>query len=345
MTKKAMVESQFNWIFVLVAGAVIMLFFTTLVIKQRAIAQEKLDLEISTKLHSILNNAKESTGTLFSVKIPKSTIEYYAGEGFSVGSEIIDVGEAFSATPLSSTTKQFLIEAVPFELPFKVTNFLFASTPDIRYIIVDDDPDQTNPSYADTFYYVAANVTKEWVVPEQTKDLQGITNRNNYKIRFVFFNDGPTDYIFPDFIWDYDVSAIKVTIEGTNLNSHGTITFYEKDGTGFVAKGTPPKYIRKEAILGAMFAEDAGVYDYSFKHAIKKADVVAQVYKQKVSSLDELYDDAVCSPLYGQIENKLGELIDALEIVTIDTQSIYDLADEISKWNQALQINSCPQLY
>jgi len=95
-------------------------------------------------------------------------------------------------------------------VPYRVTNFLYITSPDIRYIIVDDDigsyslADELNrtlpPDYIEKRGKKRLFMNKELV--DNTNDLG---DKNNYKVKFIFF-DNPSGGLSTG----KDVSAINI---------------------------------------------------------------------------------------------------------------------------------------
>src|SRR3989338_1793666 len=61
--KKAQMEITFNWVYILIAGAVILLFFVGLVARQKVVSEERLSGEIVEVMSSILVGAGVSEKT------------------------------------------------------------------------------------------------------------------------------------------------------------------------------------------------------------------------------------------------------------------------------------------
>ena len=72
-SKKGVIEIQFNWIFILVAGALILILFVVIVQRQGSVSNQSRDIDIRSKLGTILTGAKQSTDTTFVIDIPSKT--------------------------------------------------------------------------------------------------------------------------------------------------------------------------------------------------------------------------------------------------------------------------------
>ena len=55
--KKAQIQVTFNWVYILIAGAVILLFFIGIVVKQKAVSEENLATDVVRVMESIFTGA------------------------------------------------------------------------------------------------------------------------------------------------------------------------------------------------------------------------------------------------------------------------------------------------
>ena len=63
MGKSGQVQITFNWIYILIAGAVILLFFVGIVVKQKVVSEERLATDVVDILDSIFTAAGVSSKT------------------------------------------------------------------------------------------------------------------------------------------------------------------------------------------------------------------------------------------------------------------------------------------
>ena len=78
--KKGVIEVQFNWIFVLIVGAIILAFFVSIVMKQKDLSSGRLGTKLATDLETITTGAEVSVGTAQLIKVPNSLIEFQSPE-------------------------------------------------------------------------------------------------------------------------------------------------------------------------------------------------------------------------------------------------------------------------
>ena len=75
-SKKAFIETQFNWIFIIIAGGIILLFFFAVVNKQKDVSDIKIAGTIKSDLRSILTGSKVSTGTASLIDVGRLEMDY-----------------------------------------------------------------------------------------------------------------------------------------------------------------------------------------------------------------------------------------------------------------------------
>ena len=88
--KRGQVDIHINWIFILVAGGLILLFFASVAIKQRAVSEAKYNIAVSKDLSAILSSSQVAAGTANVINVPYVNIDfdcnnYYVGEIDEVG--------------------------------------------------------------------------------------------------------------------------------------------------------------------------------------------------------------------------------------------------------------------
>jgi len=59
--KKGVIEVQFNWIFILIIGAIILFFFFSIVKTQKTVSEKKISTTVRRDIRAILTGAGVST--------------------------------------------------------------------------------------------------------------------------------------------------------------------------------------------------------------------------------------------------------------------------------------------
>ena len=213
-----------------------------------------------------------------------------------------------------------------FSAPFKIVNLLYLTSPQIRYIFV------SNTAFDQEIYYSLPDEINKEIVEETPS----IEDKNNYKVKFIFF-DTPSEVPHSlQYMPNKDVTAIKIT--------GNTIEFYEKDDSGnFKSQGTS-FYLNEELLYGAIFSEDIISYECNLKKAFTRFNFLADVYKKRENSLMQ-NSKQDCKIYYHQYTTDLKQAAEKCQRdLTKCSDLIYPIEELISN-NQNLKQRSCPVLY
>ena len=340
MKTKAQLATQFAWIFILVAGAIILIFFISIVFKQKAISQTKLSAEVLTQLETILTGSGLSSGTSNIIDTPEIHMELICDEsGFSqYVVNNIDGPENFPQPIFASDTikgKQLLTWALEFSTPFKITNFLYLSDPNIKYVFINPNPEITR-AFPDEF------------TSEITSAIDYIETSGFHKIRLVFSTQDPTTLQLPKQLQDkdLDVSAVRL--------ASGTATFYKRSDKSLVTEGSFPYLdqpkIDMPSLFGAIFSQDLTSYECNMKKAFRKMSLVAAIYADREANLKRNFQQrptVYCVPEYytGSIASLAEDSIQCSSDIRSCIGTIEEDISEIERNQNSLVRHSCPLIY
>lgn len=345
-SKKAVVGIQFNWMFVLIAGAVILVFFSTIVVRQKEQSEIKTSGIVLTDLEAILTGAKVSTKAATSIDIPPLEIKFSC-DSYSIGAVKKQIKTMTLFTPNRIKGRKLITWALDWNVPFTVTNFLYATSPEVRYIFVqkqqEDDtadiiydmiPTETDP--------LKPKINKEKAINPNANTIQ---DKNNYKVKFVYFKGNPSAAVLNKIkdMDDEDVRAVK--IEPGDTDDTGTIKFYEKNGDAWSGGESSP-YLTYTSLIGAIFAEDKETYDCVMGKEFEKYKIMVDIYKHKSDKLNDndMYGNSEC----GNLHTDVAGILDSLSTIlsgTIDVSSIKSNIVSLELKNKDLQSKSCVMVY
>src|SRR3989338_7443073 len=83
-SKKGIVEVQFNWIFVLIVGGILIITVTSVIIKQKNSAENSIRITLLNTLRSLIASSSVSSGATMSASMPKAEVVYECNK-FSIG--------------------------------------------------------------------------------------------------------------------------------------------------------------------------------------------------------------------------------------------------------------------
>ncbi|MBI2548351.1 hypothetical protein HYW21_03300 [Candidatus Woesearchaeota archaeon] len=348
--KKKGEEMQFHWIFILIIGAIILIFFVSIVQKQKSVSQTTIDAQIKVDLRTILTNAMVSDGKTFAITVHNTPVTYSC-DGFKIGNlEPFRQGVMFAPNLLQSQSGKIIVLTRDWAVPFTATNFVYLTSPEIRYIFVSDAEGYGQALFAS----MPDNITKEM----NTTSIGQTASQNHYKVRFIMVNRDPSLTLFSTELKDMpdeDVTALVITPINGGLEGYGTIAFYQKRGAQLIYQSNA-SYLSRESLLGAMYSDTPETYTCAMNEAFAKLSIVTTVlqnrtrtlweYHQSIltSNCEDYYEDACCRvPSGSSILEGMATASD--RFTAANTERLYQLSQELETQNKLVQLYSCPVMY
>ena len=333
MNKKAF-EMQFNWIFVLVAGAAILLFFAVVVVKQKNVADTSTKATVLKSVEAIIAGTSVSTDTTNLINIPNSNIEISCNR-ISLGTVSKQHENIILFAPSLVKGDRLITQTLSFSTPYRAANLLYMTSPQLMYIIIGStslakEVNKTLPSELKKEFYAAA--------PD-------IKSSNNYKIKFVVFGDMIE---FPAQLAkmpDSDVSAIRVNGD----IEKGIVEFWQKDGSSWQAKGSSA-YIGKPSLIGAVYSDTLESYECNMHNVFSRLRLVTKIYIDRTKSLGKESSSTAkqmqCSKIYSNSAVQLDAIYSAAFKFSQDNiNSISNSAKLLASENKEAQLYSCTLIY
>ncbi len=340
--KKGVVEVQMNWILVGIIGVVIIIFFVGIVVKQRDASERKLVSQVTQKLDDIFSGAKAATGGVTEIKIPAFDLTFTC-EDFRLGNQrqFLESEVVFGPRWISSEEQRLIVWSLPWKLPYPVTNFLYVTGPQIKYVFVYDDP-RYEPFFQET---ITNKIEKEH---RTFSDLAMMEDDNNYKIKIILLEAKPAE--LPPWIRtrEYEIDLVSITdFDPHAVTPAGKILYYayDKKTNTILTRGTSA-YLGISSLIGALFADDAETHSCIMEKAIRNLYVVNKIYIQRTTLLAE---EDVCPLFYGRAEMNWFNALDTLSAdPAAYKNNVYQFvtaAQELQHRNDLIETQSCPLLY
>ncbi|MBI2668541.1 hypothetical protein HYX14_01735 [Candidatus Woesearchaeota archaeon] len=324
--KRAQIEVTFNWIYILIAGAVILLFFAGIVVKQKSAAEEKLGVDVVRTMESIFTAAgvSESTKNVIDISgLADYTLFFDCADGVSEfgikgtsarAENVID--PVFAPKEIRST--KLIAWSLPYKLPYKASDLLMVTSTNTYYIITGP-----NTGFVDEFIKNTVNTIKEFNVKYES-DMSNIDPGKNFQIRII--DTGGTIKMgaaVPASLKEMDDARVTaVSFVGSNL-----IQYFKKAGPGW---GSPQEAQiislggeQDAAKYAAIFAGDKEAYECNMQKAWRRAEQVNKVYQAKLDEIEEYYQQNpqtlkecvnYLSEYNGNVEDSFGSHVAAVPI-------------------------------
>jgi len=338
--KKAAVEVQFNWIFILVAGALILLFFGMVISKQKAATETKISVSFVSSLQSIITGSSVAPKAASIRTLPKTAVEFGC-DAFTVGDLRQPIGKNIVFSPNLLNGRKLVTRSWDWNVPFHVTNFLYLTVPEVRYVFVWDGNDGSNSGKLKKLLDDALppeTIKGEPAMNREFKkgsEIGSLEDQNDYKMRFVFLTESVYDAYkgsIPSARFGSlgeDFTALVIKPDSPNQLENGKLDFYIYTGGSF-GTAIPSQYIGTASLLGAIYSEEKETYDCIMRKAFERAEVVADVYHKRSTELKSEYRTQIsgdyCESTFGRAENAVLPII--------------SLSRELSSSNPSIQFPS-----
>ncbi len=337
--RKAQAESQLNWIFILIVGAVILAFFAYIVLKQRAASEAKFAGKVSTQLNTILVGAKVSSGTVQEIPTPDLEIRFTCND-YYIGPASQRLGNRVLFAPEYLEGNKLITWTLDWNVPFKVTGLLYLTSPTVRYIVIGSSLDE--PAADGLFDALPQKLNKQ-MFSIADYDAGGIRDEGDLHVRFIFVDVGDS-FNAPEGFDDVDISGLVVKSAGGGPSGLPYVQFLERSGTALVQSGARHTYMEDEVLYGAIFSDDADIYECLMGRAYSRLNMVARVYYEKLNVIAPEFDATHCEGLYRDNPD-LDLLIKATGVYPPSYGDIGQVKSALKEKNTRAQLRSCPLIY
>ncbi len=349
-SKKAAVEVQIGWIFVLIVGSLILLFFISVVRSTTKSSQESKYVDLKQSLQSILAQAESDVGTTRTIGMPSIALEFDC-TGFNIqnaqsGKISTTYNTIFSPDIIQG--REMVTKSQYFEMPYKVDYFLYATSKSVRYTFVNYSASCNHDCQKylqDIIKELPANMTLNFV-----SDASTVHENGYYKERFIFLNQDPTNFPIFSGMKNSDMTAIKIS------SLDNSIYYYNKTNTGW-STPSATAYLGTSMLIGAIISEES-LYECNARKALVKYKILTTLYANRTQVLKDFYYQAspdsaeyVCYQKYDQLNiastiNSLDQFINGNKFDSSAFNSISSTADLLKQSNEkTLMILSCPLIY
>ena len=142
--RKGQLDVQFNWIFVLIAGAVILALFFKVAATQRQLSEDKSAIRLQNDFDAITNAALQSKDTIQTVPLPNIGLRFSCADcacTMNFGRFTLPFGDRSIFAPASVQGTEAKLWVLDWKVPFRVTNFLYVTNDQDKIFLIADDPE------------------------------------------------------------------------------------------------------------------------------------------------------------------------------------------------------------
>jgi hypothetical protein len=269
--KRGAIEIQFNWIFVLVAGALILALAVGFVIRWKNVSELKDAEQTISAIQTYVISSSTISGKEINISLNDFIIHNYATE---INIKGINQKLFMFFSPTEIKGSEMFIWSKAWSAPFLISNFAYSTTPQTRYFFVFDPLDNqslnlmemVNDSFPDNAYIEYINVI----------DFSSVDSRKEFPTVIAFF-EVP---MISDFTIKGNVKGVEISFDDNNFS--GELKFFD-----YESRDTPQSsgFLGDEMIIGAVVSGDLEIYEEVMKDAFERMNVMCRILISRVEQI------------------------------------------------------------
>ena len=340
MEKKGQLGSTFKYIFILIVGALFLVFFVRFAM-QYASTAEAVDIsQWLTNLEDRLS-ALGSVSDATSYPIFATTSELMILEGTLTSGRISHQTNKIIYAPFEMRTNEPLIWTRRWNYPYEITSFFYFSSRDRKYYVVYRDEIQEIKNYVEdligTVHYPSIPLEFNFDVisiNELNTNLENIRNMGGNFQENVFIFIGNPDWFreLENRVKNVPNSrTVVVEPEGIDKDLEHGYVYIEDQKT---------MYIGREMLYGAFFANNFDNYEYNLDLALERLFTVTEIYDRKTGYLRSKKPE--CG--YDLFRTLLDTYKTRANEKNKNPATYADLVDSLTRQNRAFR-GGCPSVF
>ncbi|MFH1649445.1 MAG: hypothetical protein ABIA93_02765 [Candidatus Woesearchaeota archaeon] len=327
---KASISIQFSWIFIFIVGAVMLIFFVSLVKNQEKQSDSGIAIDILQNLGGLIRGAEGSPDTLKRYTVPEFTYDASCEPGSNEliigdGSYRMDLADQAVFSPRKIKGPILLAWTVPFEKPFRSRTLVYLTSSKVQYVFVRD---------GESYRYLLENISSSFPQGIDVKIVNKVNEvQSGYDKTITISIGDPNE----------NTDVIILPHSGTNKNDDwGDLKIRVESGYSTL------KYSSRAMLIGAIITGDAERYACNMDKILDNHARVAKVLKERAKSMSVILKDdpatQQCANLLGLGSNVLDKIITNAQERNID--ALESNAAVLTNLNDDLaRAGSCPQIY
>ncbi len=314
--------AQFNWIFVILAGGIILGFFVLFTAKFVDLQQQKANFLVAKNIENNIQILKTSSTDLYCESGAdencfslgeKTKLEFYCQDGnnkLRINNKLDHdlKGETLYA-PTALATKDLDFWVKPWNYPFHIANFVFINSPDKRFYIIFDQSTSDFVNLLDI--PVIFKIEK---IP--SSKINSILP--NSRVLFITAAEPPESVVS-------SLKSKKIASSFINIEKN-KLKFYD-------AEEKEIDYFGEAELLGSIFSDSTFNFLCNQVQGKKQLSQISQIYQQKARLLSQ-FSSPSC--FYVQIHNTLKQFSE---------NPTEELKELLIKQNQDLISSGCKEVF
>ncbi len=364
LNKKGEVEIQFNWIFILIAGGLILSLFVTIILYQKQRSDQIISADLLDRTEGLLAGARISVGTDYKIKTGSNVPLIIDCKSYTLKGSTLE-GRRLTFFTLFSMEEQsgdnLYLSSRSWMSPYLVDYVLYLTSDQVRYTIITGTSNDQNQFMAEELYEeLPRNAVKE-----KTSNPENMVDGNHQIERIVTFNQN-INLVYnsnpkkPSNIIGKNKKLSIINIKGLNdINSAGEFEYWEyRNGLWVHLTRADSIFVDLPTLLGAVYSDHDELYEFdiyrcNMEKLLLRLNMVSSIYINKSQTYAALANSNrqtyACAGYYS--------VSDIVAIQTASRQAntssfnpdafaqISRSAESLRTKNQRLQTMGCPPIY
>ncbi len=272
LPKQAQMEVQFNWVFILLVGVVILGFFFTIISNQNKKANVENAQDLIETLDSVFNTIYVNPNAVNTFHISKARIDFACEQGLSEyyiqGTGPVDTSKDIIFTPNTLRGNTIVTWTKEWEVPFEAGLFTYMANDMTLFIFVNDS---TSIGIVEDLYLEMPDAFEKIMVEPSSVEttIQGIKGYD----RLVVIKSG--DVPLSGIVIGGPSGVYTRTLTTSGGNELISSVIFDEDTNKRVY------YYTREMLWGAIFTDDDTSYGCTIDKAAAKMSYVARVLQER----------------------------------------------------------------
>ncbi|MBU0757178.1 MAG: hypothetical protein KKF44_03880 [Nanoarchaeota archaeon] len=335
--KRGLIEIQFNWIFVLVVGAIMVLLFFVVGSRIKNNFKATMELDATSYLEEIFVNLQLNENSEHTIDLPSMQLEfsneidncnYFGAANSDLEGKSIEYIPVFSPDLMED---RILSYSQRWDFPFTASYFLYITSPEMAYVIDEA-----------SFGFDINSILPEHL---NTHDVGSFDPQisNYFKIRFVYADSNPESIVLHPSVakmHDNKVTALNI-VSDTN-----TVEYFRKNQDKFEYTGFS-HFFDETTLLAAIYSESDSLYECNLNKAIKRLNQISNILIIRYGLIkDKLPGICSGSPNYEISYGLLIELANLTESPVSDSLPVIErIKTELVYASNEIIKEGCPTIY
>lgn len=346
--KRGVSESQFHWIFVLIAGGFLLFLLVSFSLQGLEASKKRHTVTVLRELESALTNTKTLGDINRKLEADKSlTVSITCDIDNSAFSQIQVESiprDTYSLAIFSKGSLQgdyYIARALTYEVPFKVDTALYLTDSRTLYVLVSDD---------ETFLSEMNSLLPAYATVVNTSSLNSLTNTGFDTVIIVGDNIGQvvTSQLNPKFakqeIYVTDIVSDSLMQTGSVYFQRKQRVFLSSQDREFLDDGSA-EYVGKAELLGAVMSGTLDTYNCQKSKLEKRLQMSAAFYGERARLLSTDYESEYTQVTTQACRASYTSAADYFSDIVTSSSITQEQITRLSQLNQQIITRSCPEIY